>query len=676
MKPGEIIVVRLNRGPGLGRFIELDASRVRVAIGRNREARLPLSRVLLECGVAASGHETVEALLQEAETVAAGLDLEEVWTLMSEERQAVSLGDISDILWTAPPTPAQRVGLLLHLDRNDLLFEDKGGSYVPRTNDEVEEMKARQRRRAQNNAEEETLAADLAAGVPTGDPSSHQAQLLDQLRGLALYGDDYTRAPAAKRFLHTFASESRDPQRSAFETLVRVHLFSVDEFLELERASVPVEFGDDALAEAGDIDIAPLVESPGRRDLTHLPVFTIDDDDTVDRDDGLSVEIVRPGDGDTAIESYRIGIHIADAGSIIVQDTSLDREADRRMASLYLPEQTISMLPPAIAGDKGSLVPGQRRLGLSVLVSLSADGEVLDWEVTPSVVTNGEALTYLEADAALEDAGAVRHEELAALTAVSHALRGKRESDGALNLDRDELSVKVATSGDISVEVSKRSGAARTMVAEYMILCNALLAEFCKQHELPAPYRSQKAPDVRDVIAQTPEGPLRWYLTVRKMAPATISTEPSAHGGLGVAAYIQASSPLRRYPDMVVQRQISRFLETGQQLYSKEAIASVAQRADVQLREIGRLEEERKKYWFLKYLDQQRQKSEDEDGESLYDAVVLDAPANRAALLELTRYPFKVRAALPSTVSPGETVCLRLHGVDLWRRVGQFVMAG
>ena len=674
MKPGEIIVVRLNHGPGLGRCIEVDASRVRVAIGRNREARLPLARVLLECGVTASGHETVEALAQDAETVAAGLDLEDLWNLVCDEGDAFALDDIAGLLWTAPPTPAQRVGLLLHLDRNDLRFAKKGDSYSPRPREEVDERIARQTRQAQIMEEEDALATSLAAGEPTPDPTAHQAQVLDQLRGLALFGDDYTRAPAAKRFLETIAAGSSDPQRSAFEALAVAGVYSEDEFLDLERASIPVEFGDDALAEASAIDIAPMLGSPGRRDLTHLNIFTIDDPGTEDRDDGLSIETVHSADDAASEVSYRIGVHIADAGSVVKQDTVLDREADRRMSSLYLPERSIPMLPSAIAGDKGSLVPGQPRLGLSVVARVSADGEVLDWEVTPSVLTNRAALTYQEVDAAMEDPRAALHQELSALATISRALRKKRESAGALNLDRDELSVKVAASGDISVEVLRRSGAARSMVAEYMILCNTLLAEFCKQHELPAPYRSQKAPDIDDVIARAPEGPLRWYLTVRKMSPASISTEPSTHGGLGVPAYIQASSPLRRYPDLVVQRQVSHFVETGQQLYSKEAIASVAQRAEVQLREIGRLEEERKKYWFLKYLDRKRQASQDTDGESLYDAIVLDAPANRAGVLELVRYPFRVRAAFPSTVSPGETVCLRLHGVDLWRRVGQFVL--
>ena len=132
---------------------------------------------------------------------------------------------------------------------------------------------------------------------------------------------------------------------------------------------------------------------------------------------------------------------------------------------------------------------------------------------------------------------------------------------------------------------------------------------------------------------------------------------------------------MRRYPDLVVQRQVSRFLATGQALYSEEQVASVAQRAHVQLREIASIEESRRRYWFLKYLRQRLEKETPagEAGGSLYEAVVLDRRPKRPALLELSRYPFRFRAALPGSVLPGETVVMRLHGVDLWQRTAQLV---
>ncbi|HAC18375.1 MAG TPA: hypothetical protein DCF78_07320, partial [Dehalococcoidia bacterium] len=369
------------------------------------------------------------------------------------------------------------------------------------------------------------------------------------------------------------------------------------------------------------------------------------------------------------------GIHIADASSIVQAESALDKDADRRMATMYLPERKIWMLPPQVAADLGSLSPGERRLAVSLLATISKDAEVVSWEVTPSIIQSRAALSYDTVDARIADQNAPMHRELSSLRVLAKKIKAKRESTGTPNLDRDELSVKVSESGEITVNVLQRSNPARTMIAEFMIFYNAMLAEFCKKNELPAPYRSQKAPDLSDIVAQTPEGLLRWYLTVRKMGPATISTEPGAHAGLGVPAYIQASSPLRRYPDLVIQRQVSHFLKTGEKFYSDEEISSVAQRADMQIREISRMEFDREKYWFLKHLDTERRELERAGEESIHEAYVLDNQPNRAGVMDLVQYPFRVRAALGSEVKPGEVVKLRLHSVDLWRRVGQFVVA-
>ncbi len=201
-----------------------------------------------------------------------------------------------------------------------------------------------------------------------------------------------------------------------------------------------------------------------------------------------------------------------------------------------------------------------------------------------------------------------------------------------------------------------------------MIFFNPLLAELCRRNELPADYRTQPAPDLAEAPAGVADGPFRRYLMFRGIPPAAVSTSPGPHGGLGVEAYVQSTSPLRRYSDLIMQRQISRFLESGEPLYGRDAMASIAQRAEVQRRELSRLEEDRKRYWLLKLLDQRRAA-----GDDTFEAVVLEIQPQRPALLELAEYPFRLRAALPDTCAPGDAVDLRLHGVDLWRRTGQFV---
>jgi exoribonuclease-2 len=216
------------------------------------------------------------------------------------------------------------------------------------------------------------------------------------------------------------------------------------------------------------------------------------------------------------------------------------------------------------------------------------------------------------------------------------------------------------------------------LVTEFMVLCNALLAGFCIEHGLPAAFRSQHAfssvdLDGRPVVPPgTPEGPYKQYLMMRRLPPAELSTTPAAHGGLGVKAYIQASSPLRRYPDLVMQRQVSHFLSKGTPMYPTDAVASVAQRAEVQLKELAGVEEERKRYWFLKYLTRERLADASLERRD-FQAVVLDTERSGPALLELVEYPFRVKAELAAACRPGETVTLRLHGVALWRKVGQFI---
>jgi exoribonuclease-2 len=290
-------------------------------------------------------------------------------------------------------------------------------------------------------------------------------------------------------------------------------------------------------------------------------------------------------------------------------------------------------------------------------------------------VRSRAALSYEQADDALEDPRHARHDVLGGLSRAARALRSRREDAGAISLDQPELSVRVDESGQVQVKVLKRTSPARQVVAEMAILYNVLVAEFCKREGLPAVYRVQVPPDLSDVTA--PQGPLRRYLIFRRLFPADLDSVPGPHGGLGVPAYLQATSPLRRYPDLVMQRQIAHYLITGKPFYSPEEIASVMQWAEVQLKELSQIEDARKRYWFLKYLRDSRLVGADASEESrLFRAMVLENEPGRRGLLELAEFPFRVRAGLPGKAAPGDTVALELQDVDLWRRLAYFVHVG
>ena len=302
----------------------------------------------------------------------------------------------------------------------------------------------------------------------------------------------------------------RDLQQLSVELLEQAGIFSPDEPLELERAGIPDEFPAAVLSEAAAVDLTPALGDPARKDLTGVPTLTIDDAGAQDRDDAISLEIERPDSLHDGV-SYRLGLHIAHAGSLICRGSALDQEADRRMGTVYMPDRKIPMLPAQVSSELGSLVPGERRVALSVLVRVSESAEVLSWEIVPSVVRSQVALSYDEANGAIDDVEHPWQHVLGHLDRIAGELRRRREAAGAINLERPEMLIEVTKSGAVGVKVVSRSNQARLMVSEFMILCNSLLAEYCRSNDLPAPYRTQAVPEPSIALDEIPEGPLRWF---------------------------------------------------------------------------------------------------------------------------------------------------------------------
>lgn len=671
MQIGELIVARVGGRLTIGRCVtppdKTPNPRVRIAVGRGRENKIPADRVVLATGVVASDQAEANTFGQTCGALASAIDLAEVWEVAEDADSPLGLDDIAELHWGPTPTSPQKVALLLHLDRESLYFAGVGDRFLPKPPKQVEEVKARRQREAENARDADTLVDGLSRGILPEPMSRHQAGLVQHLRGYVVHGDSYTRAALARDLLGKVENGGGgDLQQTGFELLTAVGVLSPDEPLELERAGIAVEFPEDATAEAVAValDLTAILSQSHREDLTPVSVLTIDDSSTEDRDDALSLEAT--GDG-----VYRLGIHITDTVALIPSGSAMDREAGLRMATLYTPEHKIPMLPPEVSSGAGSLAPGEHRAALSVIIDVTASGDVVEWKIVPSTIRSRAALTYDETDAAIRDQSGPWSDMLRALQTIAEGLRQTREESGALTVDSPEMHVKLLESGEVEVKVVARSTPARSTVTELMILCNSLLAKYCLEKGLAAVYRSQPAPDLSD-LPDLPNGPLRRFHLFRRLRPAGVSTVPAPHGGLGVEAYIQATSPLRRYPDLIMQRQITYFLSTGEGRYTADEIASVSHRADAQLREMSRIEDDRRRYWFHKYLQQQLDTPEIED-RTFFQAVVLENEERRLALMELSDYPFRFRTRLPWAILPGETVGLRLRGIDLWRRFPQFV---
>lgn len=331
----------------------------------------------------------------------------------------------------------------------------------------------------------------------------------------------------------------------------------------------------------------------GRKEITNETIFSIDDEETREIDDALSCR--RDGD------EYIVGIYIADPACYVSKGDPLDEAAEDRPLSLYLPTTMVKMFPDHLSCGLASLNEGQARPSLVFTARLTKEAEVLDWSLAPSVVTVTKRLTYIEADKLLgEDGDSPLKQSMADLVMLANEMRKFREADGGITLNRPELKVRVKNNV-VTVEREDSESPSHSMVAEFMVLANHLAAKYALRNDLPVIYRVQDPPS-GPVSSVHKYEPYFFDQQVRKMKRTRLSTYPQPHFGLGLDLYIQISSPLRRYADLVMHRQLAAHC-MGQKLpYTQEELFVVLDNVERTSGQNKALEKEANKYWLLEYI--------------------------------------------------------------------------
>ena len=357
---------------------------------------------------------------------------------------------------------------------------------------------------------------------------------------------------------------------------------AVQERLVTETHELPGVFPPEALREAGESagDI-PEAERATREDFTGQGAVTIDPEDARDHDDAVHVEPIRDGRG-----GFRLSVHIADVAWSVPAGSALDEEARQRGVSVYLPGKCIPMLPPALSSDRCSLLPGHERLTQSVIMEFDPSGALIGSRIADGIVRSSARLTYDEAQRMLDDRAegpvASMLRDLAALAAL---LKGARMKRGALDLDVPETRVVVDAAGrpvEVGLATSHQSHA---MIEESMLAANFTIAEHMEQRCPQGLYRVHEDPDPREIEALEealhelgcppprghgramtrlrvlrehyrgrPEEPVVSLMILRAMKLARYSSQPGTHFGLAARVYTHFTSPIRRYPDLVVHR--------------------------------------------------------------------------------------------------------------------------
>jgi ribonuclease R len=403
-----------------------------------------------------------------------------------------------------------------------------------------------------------------------------------------------------------WGSGHRGPAGEVEEVLGRYGDAGVDVLAIIRAHELPTTFPADVEAAAEALRTPQLTPSAlaGREDLRDLIVFTIDPADARDHDDALSVE---PVDG-----GWRVGIHIADVTHYVEEGGVIDAEAGRRGTSVYLVDRVIPMLPHALSTDLCSLVPGADRLSLSVLVDVRADGSIRGHRLVRAVIRSRHRLAYETVQAVLDGGSAVDEPTdmaIRQLDALARLLRRQRLERGSLDFDLPETRVVLDVGGEpTDIQRVVRLDAHR-LVEDFMLLANEVIARRAGQAGLPFLYRIHEAPDasrmeqLRDFVATfghrlsgragaptpkdlqrllraadgRPEEGLLSTVVLRSMKQARYSEQNLGHFGLATRTYTHFTSPIRRYPDLIVHRIAAGvFIDSAETWLDTERLADIA----------------------------------------------------------------------------------------------------
>jgi exoribonuclease-2 len=323
--------------------------------------------------------------------------------------------------------------------------------------------------------------------------------------------------------------------------------------------------------------IVPELEQEQRLDLTNLPAFAIDDQDSEDPDDAISL------DGDM------LWVHVADAAALVRPDSELDLEARSRAANLYLPEGTVHMLSHSITHKLGLGLQDESP-ALSVGFRLGTDAQITDTAIALTTI-KATRHSYSEIDEVLSD------EPFAALVDITQRYRKRRQESGARGLDLPEVSVKLVA-GEVVIRPLERIGS-RDMVTDAMLMAGEAVARYCLEHDIPIPFATQEPPE----LEMEPEGLAAMYSCRRMFKPSRNKTLEEPHSGLGLDVYSRVTSPLRRYLDLVVHQQLRAHL-LGAELLSSQQISQRIAESDLGSARVRKAERLSNSHWKMIYLKQ------------------------------------------------------------------------
>ncbi|MEO1006018.1 MAG: ribonuclease R family protein, partial [Cyanobacteria bacterium J06638_38] len=535
----------------------------------------------------------IDSFLVEVKPYLDPSSLEIAWEMLVEDNDTATPQQMAELLFSDQSSAACYAAHCL-LSQDKIYFKQKSDHYEPRPAAQVEEIRHQLEVQAQKEQEKVEFVIHLKQaleGVEIQWSESDRLRL-ESIEKVALQANNPSKL--AQEILKE-AGKNCDAQ-GAFQLLVDLGWWSKHENLFLRRSAYPTTFSKkvlDVVQPRLQSDLAQ--DSSNRLDLTSLKVCTIDDESTTEIDDGLSVEYLANG-------RTKIWIHIADPTRLVNPEDELDLEARRRSTSLYLPTGMVPMFPPELATGPMSLVQGQVCSALSFGVTLDESGGIQEYEIHPSLIKPTYRLTYDDVDEMLQ-LGVQNEPEIADLAKISYVRRNWRKSQGSIQIKMPESIIKVKDDEEVTIELID-SSPSRQLVAEMMILAGQIGGKYGTENNLPLPYRGQPQPELpsEEELLSLPAGPTRFCALRSCMPRSEMSMSPIRHACLGLESYVQVTSPIRRYTDLLSHFQIKAHLAGEELPFSREELQEIVYSVSSSSYEATLVERQTNRYWGLEYL--------------------------------------------------------------------------
>lgn len=584
-----------------GRLKLLNENNREVIFSKNRLSHI--AEVCLDTDLSRDAIVTqLKQLAQNRKELSETIDIKELWEILHEESEDIDIETMTLFCFDPPLTSDHEAAVIRAFFYDRLYFKFNQIIFTPYTPEQVKAKK----RQIKSAEKRECLIQNGAAWIndilnaKNGSSTIIDQNIITVLKSYYLFGNNSDSCQIAKNIIKK--SPLNSPEQ-LFNVFVKAGVWDQNENTHLLSMQIPTDFSQDVWEQEKKLITTHFnfFDDPLRKDLTHIPLITIDGQSTLDFDDAISLENTETG--------YTLGIHIIDVDAYIKSNDPIDLAARARATSIYMPDDKLPMIPPNLSEDLCSLKENEIRPGISTIVKLNRFFEIQGYKIISSIIKVHQQMSYTEANLLNG-----KNDPITTLYKIATLLREKRLKAGAIQITLPEVNVWIEENQDIGYLKIDRENPARMLVSEMMIFANSLMAEFLANNNIPAIFRSQPPPKQR--LFKGIETSLTLNFMQRKqLSRAIVGTDPEIHSGLGVKAYATATSPIRRYHDLLTQRQIKAIFGYHKP-YTKAELENILQSISLTIANAGKVQALRKRYWIIKHLESMRG--------TAYEALVLD----------------------------------------------------